>query len=376
MSNITFGDVEKFCRFLISLGGIFDVDDEGYIVNKSDDNDDPVLIKDGNQYKRIMVMKEVMTDTDCIVINPFNENLSESQDSKWLYSNLAVGLTKRIIDIYSLLRNITTATDDTIYPVNVLSFASRHKDIDEKAFEYFGQITSHKKRLEFMNIWFMRKLKESRFRCSLYDEDIRIANPQVSKKAWKSLTAVMNDLLGIPLTASIDEASQLISDTFYYKSNIITVPKLQSILNVYYKVYDKLNSYLELCNMDDEDFVIDLTTFGHHIGHLEDYYEKTKWFTAAIGNVSEPASISKPQVQNIGPNPVLAHQKHYQPQVETGGIPLNPLRPVQHFEQQPMQQPMFGQLYQQPQSIPINNQFGFNQPQPINIGGGFRIPIR
>jgi hypothetical protein len=220
----------------------------------------------------------------------------------------------------------------------------------------------------------MRKLKEARFRCSLYDEDIRIANPQVTKKAWKAITGVMNDLLGVPSVASIDEAGQIISDTFTCKSSIITVPKLQSILNLYYKLYDKLNPYLELCNMDDEDFVVDLTTFGHHIVHLEEYYEKTKWFTSSIGNISEPVGVSKPQIQNIGPNPILGHQKIYNTQVDAGNIPSNPLRPTQY--DQPIQQPMFGQMVQQPHHMPIGQQFSFNQPQRINIGGGYRIPLR
>ena len=364
--SVKFEEVEKFCKFLVSLGVVALVDDEGYIVYKTDRDDNSVLIKEDNKYKRVMIMKEVSRDTDCIVVNPFNENISESADSKWLYASLAVGLSHRISEIFKYVNTIVTSSDDTGFSSDSIAFASRHKELDDKVMTHFEHIS--KKKLDFINIWFMRKMKEARFRCALYDGDTRIEYPTVPKKAWKIMTELMNDLLGIKNSTDLAELTRSLNSKYDSKSELITVPKLEAILTTYYKIYTQLNPYLVLCNMDDDDFVVDLTDFSVHLNNLDEYYKKTKWFTSSAGN-TEVVSVSSPQQQNIPP---LTPTISIQPQIETGNIPPNPMLqggqvghqlPLFGGYQPPQQQ--FGGYQQQPQFG------GFQQPQQF---GGFQQP--
>ena len=192
MNEIKASDVERFTRDLISLSSVYNVSEDGYVILKGnvDYNDDDRFVTHavGTQLKRLMVLKEIIKDNDALVINPLNENIAESPDSKWLYVSLSVGLARRIIEIAKFLTMIVESEKDTSVETlhlspDTLAFAARHKEFDSKVFDQFKLITN--KSLNFVNVWYNRKLKESYFRCSLYNPDTIIEFPQVTKKAWK-----------------------------------------------------------------------------------------------------------------------------------------------------------------------------------------------
>lgn len=382
MNEIKASDVERFTRDLISLSSVYNVSEDGYVILKGnvDYNDDDRFVTHavGTQLKRLMVLKEIIKDNDALVINPLNENIAESPDSKWLYVSLSVGLARRIIEIAKFLTMIVESEKDTSVETlhlspDTLAFAARHKEFDSKVFDQFKLITN--KSLNFVNVWYNRKLKESYFRCSLYNPDTIIEFPQVTKKAWKIITAFMSDLLGV--STDPEKAVEQINQKFTSDSDLITVPKLESMLKVYGKIYHRLNRYIDMCEFEDEDFVVDLTSLDQHIANISEYYQKAKWFigtssvldTATIRQVQQPSQIS---ISNIPTNPSIVNHPTIGYVEPASNIPSNPnVRPSQdyyggtNFNQQSFQQP----FRSQPTSIPIGNQQQFG-----GYGGG--IPIR
>lgn len=390
MSDNKNGSVEEFGRDLIRLGGVFDCDDEGYITDKID-ADEPVLLKVGTSYKRIMILKETITDSDAVIINPLNENIAESVDSKWFYNMLSIGLAKRIVDIARHLAAVirTEQGDDEemkgLISVESITFAARHKEFDTKVLEAFEIIT--KQKLNFVNVYYVRKLKEARFRCSIYDPATTAEFPQVTKKAWKVITHFISDLL--ELDKDIDRASEQLNSKYAVTSDLITVPKLESTLKVFDMLYSRLNRYLELCPMEDDDFVVDIPKLDYHILNISEYYKKAKWFSASANTIPDKQVIRTLEghvptiTSNIPSNTAIPHQSMVGYTEPESGIPSNPARRGIEYAQ-PMQQQMqpqqfmnqgFQQGFQQ-RCIPVAPQY-YGNTNPVNyqMGGGF-VPVR
>lgn len=387
MTEIKAASVERFTRDLISLSGVYDVSEDGYVIRKGggDDDDRYITHTIGTQVKRLMILKEVIKDNDALVINPLNENIAESPDSKWLYLAMSIGLARRVIEIAKFLNMVIESEKDTTAETlhlspETLAFAARHKEFDKKVFDQFMLITAKKR--NFINVWYNRKLKEAYFRCSIYNPDTIVEFPQVTKKAWKIITEFMSDILGI--SADPEKGAEQLTQKFMADSDLITVPKLESILKVYGKVYHKLNRYLDMCEMDDEDFVVDLTSLDQHIANVSEYYQKAKWFigtssvldTATIRQVQAPEQVA---ITNIPSNTSIVHQPTIGYVEPASNIPSNPalhgntgygnygggqnFNPQQQFNPQPS----FQQFNQQSGGIPIGGGCG-------GYGGG--IPIR
>lgn len=375
--------VEQFARDLIALGGVFNVDDAGYIVNKVD-VDDMVYLKIGNQLKRLMIIKEKGLDTDAAIINPLNENLTETMEAKWLYVMLNAGLVRRINAIAKFVSEVVESEKSgnpiPDLPTSTVAFISKHKNFDNEVLKQFLQIT--KDPTKFMSIWYNRKLRESICRCSIYDAATKVEFPQIKAKTWKIIIDFVSAVLDVD--RNIEHAEQQIRDNFSVRSEVMTAPKLESMLILYSKIYDKLNHYLDMCEMvDDPDFVVDLTTLAYHIEHLDEYYRKAKWFvtaSSAIPTRQQPTSQLQPDNQNrsnIPINPAVVQNEV--PQVRSN-IPVNPnmIHSGNIIPTQP--QYMFNQ---QPQSniIPTQQMGGFGTgniipTQPVQYGPGMIIPTR
>ena len=320
-----FKEVTQFIRDLVALGGIYAVDDDGYVINKSDETL-PVLLKDGNQFKRILVLQEVMSDKDAIILNPLHENTAESADGRWLFIGLSGGLSRRIALTVRAIRDVIEAGDDIHAAPEILQFAARHHNFDAKALEHFEIISKNK--LEFLNVFYNRKLKEAKLRCSVFDEDTKTLYPNVTKKSWLAIHRLMADLLGLDMDPTKTQAD--LEHKYTVNSDLITVPKLESTLSVYLKLYTQLNRYLTVCQYDDDDFIVDITTLGAHINNLPEYYNKCKWFSGQVLAEKEtvvPTQSAPPS--NIPSNNFMQAQAPmmgYPQPTGGGGIPDNPAK--------------------------------------------------
>lgn len=349
--------VEQFVRFLVGLGGVYDVDENGYIINKDRDEDKPVLLKVDNRYRNIMVMKDVIKDPEVVVINPLNENITESNDARWLYMGLTAGLGHRILHIVNHLYFIISSEksdEEVSFTTDELKFAARHKDFNKKTLDAINIIS---KKLEtFTYVWYNRKQKEAHLGSSVYDPDTIAEFPQFTPKVWKTIGKLFGEFFNV--NEDLEKGKEELYEKYTVRSDLINVPKLESILNVYYKVYSHLNKYLEMCNIDDADFVIDLTEFGHHLEHLQDYYNKAKWFTGTIGS-------TKTETQQVNTPTSVPQRNAPFRGYEESSIPNNPFKRHSEFDRFSNQQ--YHQFGNQPQ-FGNQNQFG-NQPFQNQFGG-------
>lgn len=348
----TFSDVTKFAKDVVAVGGIYDVDQDGYVVNKVG-NDQPVLVKDGTQFKRLLVIQEIIKDNDAIIINPLHEDTTESIDGRWLFISLSSGLARRIIELVRFVRMSMTISEDVHAPAEIVKLASRHNDFDDKAMKNFEIIA--KNMIEFVNVHYVRKLKEARLRCTLFDKDSRTQFPGVSDKSWNAIRSLMADILGIDPDPEKDEISR-----YTVKSDMITTPKLESVLSVYLKVYTQINKYIVALDHDDSDFVVDITTLGAHIAHLPEYYEKCKWFNGRVTDKAAIKQVAQQAQETIPTNQYISTQ--LLPGVNQSGIPDNPARHGMSMQFGGMQPTTYAN------SAPMQQQFSQCQPQ---FGGGF-----
>jgi len=374
--SVKFSDVTDFMEFIVHLGGIYDVDGEGYVINKNDEAD-PALIKIKNKYKSLMVIQEKIKDNDACIINPLNENLREAPDARWVYTNLSFGLTRRILEIFKFIK-LAVDSPDIEWPTEVIEFVSKYaKRIDQHTLDHLYIIA--KDRTEFLNVFYQRKFKRAKFRCKIFEEGIREEYPKVTKKSIGIITDVMTEILG--LESKTGDYAKACSEEFESSSELLTTPKMDAILKTYYKIYSKLNKYLDMTEMEDPDFVVDMTSFGIHLSNIDKYYDKVKWFSGAVDTTD--SSVTKPKEES---------------RIPVSGVPLNniPINPVDTSSKIPLgtcgggmgytnapprpmmnpgmasvlgiQQPMYNQFQQ-----PINN---FNQPSGIPIGNSMsNIPI-
>ena len=356
--------VERFVRDLIAIGGVYNVDHDGYVISKSDEED--ATIKIDNVEKRLLVIKDVIEDKDAQVINPLNENVAETPDSKWIYALLNVGLSKRVKNIARFLATVVEsekAKEDVAYSTEVLNFAARHKDFDAKVLAHFE--TMSKDLNTFMKVWYNRNLKEAYFRCAVLDPDTHSEFPQVTKKALRIIISFICDIFDID--NHIDTAAQQLKEKYATSSSLLSVPKLESILGTYLKIYSQLNIYLEMVDYNDPDFIVDITSLGYHLKNIEKYYQKAKWFTTSATVVPSKPQMRIEDTGGIPSNPAIVRPTMIGYTEPPSNIPSNPARYQQPDYMQPMgypQQPMPGYPQQPMPGYP-------QQPMP-----GYGIPIQ
>ena len=379
--------VEMFVRDLVHLGGIYSVDCDGYVIGKGGDENQICTVKVGTVDKPLLVLQDVIKDDNAVVINPLNENMAESPDSKWLYKSLSIGLSQRFIVIARFLKTaieIENGKDDNSDNIHlsskVVEFAARHKDFDAKTLEALETISE--KKIHFMNIFYDRKLKEAHFRCSVYNPDTALEFPNITKKAWKSIIALISDILGI--STDVEEATEQLNNDFTIGSDLITVPKLESVLRLYLKIFQRLNRFAVMCMRDDDDFVVDVTTLGHHIENLETYYKKAKYFTNSTTTIASRPAIRTldsgigvgAQSSGIPSNPAITSFSSPGYVEPPSGIPSNPSRQVieyANYGQPPQQQRLTdvmggGGIFGGVQRTPMFGPSSFNTGFPMNPG--------
>ena len=284
-------NVNKFVRFLVNLTNDYSVNEDGYIVNRLDE--EPIII--GSSKKQVMVMNDVISDPNCMVLNPTNETLRESMVTRWMYANIITSFTARICSILTAIIEIHNNGDDADVSPKMMTILSKYiGKVDGKTENELTSMISEM--LDFMNIVYVRKMRKSHFRCGLFDDSRDIILNKVKRK--KTITMVTN-LFGEILGAN---DAQTLKETFSYKSTLLSCPKLDSVLNVLMKLYDQVNHVLATV-IGGEYMVVDLTEMAYHINHLDEYYQHTKWFTGSAAISQNETSVA-PAVNKVSGIPM------------------------------------------------------------------------
>lgn len=339
-SKVSYEEVSDFIKFCIRMGGVFDVDLDGYIVSKV--SEEKFTVNINGKERNIIIFQKEIDDNDAIILNPLNESVNiESKDKVYFYKILSLGLFGKVTGLVNRIIDTRLSKDGEDIPINIAKFVSQFSDIDEKFKSEFELLI--KDNLKFMNVFYRKKFKEARFRCLVFEEDER-QEFKIRKKSWKTIDKIFNVLFNIP--SDIEDREQYVIDTFSYKTTNITCPKLKSTLMVYNKLYFNLNKYFEI--MELEDLIVDLTELSYYINNLEKYYNKVKWMV-------QPTSIEDEKEEVKSESEIITNQPYVS---ETpNGVPIVTKSAAGSFH--------------------IGGNYGLNNmASPINpIGGGMANPM-
>lgn len=285
----SYSEVTDFIKFIIRMSGLFDVDEEGYVISKIPPVE-RIKININNENKDLIVFQKEIKDNEAVIINPFNESIGiESKDKYWIYSILSLGLSAKIISLINAIIDTKLSSDDEGISIRVAKFISEFSGIDKKFKDEFNMIS--KDTMKFMNVFYRKKFKEGRFRCLIFEPDGR-EEFNLRKKSWKILDKMFSMFFNIDIENSEDPEQDVI-DKYSYKTNSITCPKLTAMLMTYNKIYIEINKYFEYMNNDEDDSIVDLDEFAHYINKIDACYHRVKWAVQPIVN-DEDGEMKKP----------------------------------------------------------------------------------
>jgi hypothetical protein len=271
--------IEKFEDFIVKLIGLYKIKDD-YVVSKSTGKKIEV------KKKPLKVIREINHDKDVIVLNPLNEGLGDRPDTRWFYTAMAAGLYRRFVVFIEYLNTVKTLDDhgEDIDAKTLKILSKLCKNITDDIVKDVNKFDP----IEFVNIFYDKRMKIARFRCAIYEESNK---KKFKAKNLKVLKEIFNTILKVQ-----DES--IIKEKYRFKSDMMQCPKLHSILQVYYKVFSSINEFMMIIEDIDEDFVVDLTEFSAHLENLKEYYDKVKWI-AQVSDTKEEKVVSSPLESTI-----------------------------------------------------------------------------
>lgn len=397
-------DVTRFLTDMVELAIRFEVDDEGYVVEKS--TGEHVLVGEGEQRSPIILYQEEIKDQSALILNPLAEGLGLPPSAQWFYITQRAALIGRLS---TLCTHIMTAAveakkkkapeakeDEGVHlPMELLKIAALiGDDVDEKMLVEFDKVVATK--FEFLNIYYQKKNLRSVLHCGLFaPEDgvsasLRAKLPEIRKKAWGVFDRLILAVFGA------HDADELASK-YNRKATETSCVRLSSFLNVLLAVYQDLNPLLDLVSPD---ISVDLSKLVFHINHLPEYAGLARYM-AQVDRRATPAPTAPmipgaaPQVPQHAytppapvawvPGPMTADGRQSAPvpvmpqmapgAMPYGGVPMVP-GPQHSVVPQPQMAPVYGYQQPPPQNIPFSgpytqtNYLG-NQP---NMSGVNLIP--
>lgn len=297
----TYAEVTEALKFFVELGGAFQVDDKGYIRYKGQDKVAQVSTK--NENKDLILLQEVITDSKAQILNPFAEGLGASPDQAWFYETTEGAFTYRFVELINFVVECITNNEDinkAKLPAKVVKFISPYvKVVDKTTLKEIEQITKNFNK--FSSLFYNKRLKTAVFRCAIFEGPAFRESFNVRKKTWKFLEDLLVQIFN--LDPNLDHDS--IFEDYRYKTEVIGYPKLDAMLNLYYKLFNQLNPIFDLVDKVQGNkpevfsLSVDLDTFGYHISKLDEYFQKAK-------TIIQPSATQQPQqqssVRNVAPN--------------------------------------------------------------------------
>jgi hypothetical protein len=288
-----YAEITEALKFFVELGGAFAVDEKGYVRLKNKSKIAQVAGKSGN--KDLILFQEVVQDSEAQILNPFAEGMGTSPDQTWFYETAEGAFTYRLVEaiqfvVEAIVNTEGTALDKTDLSVNVVKFISPYvKDVDKTTLKEIESITKNFNK--FSSLYYNKRMKTAMFRCAIFEGPAFRDSHNVRKKTWKFLEDLLINMFKLDKSESFDS----IFEGYKYKTEVMGYPKLDAMLNLYYKLYNQLNPIFDMVDVqqgnDPEVFTlaVDLDQFGLHLSKLDEYFQKAK--SIIQPSVTAPANV-------------------------------------------------------------------------------------
>lgn len=302
--------VTEALKFFIRLGLIYDVDEQGYVIDTKDNS--RVTVTDRDDKKELIVYQEQIKDLNAAPVNPFAEGLGSTPSSDWFYLLQRVSLFHRIKEVLETVIKVAIVQKtkkDTVkekeeqhLPMEFLNLVSIIiEDADEKLLKEFMLISEKMDNL--VNVFYNRKLMQTMFRCALFDDPEWRNQPtftSIRKRSWTLFEKLFLKLF------NLNEGTEFSKFT-RKPTNDKAAAKLSSMLATIFAVYSEFNIILDQV---DSTKVVDLTTYKLHLDNMGEYTDNAKFMVSTSSSIPTkplstgvPPSLIPPAANNL-PGPI------------------------------------------------------------------------
>jgi len=284
------------------------VDTDGYVVRV--DSGDPVLVKDGQNKRALIVYQERIADTAALIVNPLASGLGDNAASNWFYQRMQASFNSRVLGLIDFLIGTAIKEKSKKDPKNKVKGEEEHHlpmellkaispvidDIDATTLtEYRGLVGDVNEAVEFINIHYQPRQMRCTIRSGLFEEGYTTAptRSKVRKKTWAVLTKLMRTIFNL----KDDEDTH----KFASKKTDVSCTKLASYLTTMFNAFSEMNALLDI---QDSELSIDLTRWKTHLDNIEDYATNAKFMVQptmeAANATTQAVPTTTPTVPVVG----------------------------------------------------------------------------
>ena len=259
-------EVGELLTTMIQLGGIYFVDDMGFVRSRNNPEEAVPVEIDGVVKKLMIYRDNIPNPEEVVVLNPFSEGQSTSQEKTWFYctmsiifSNVVKIIIKNIIEKGLMIKDPTKAAAED--PAFVTLLSTYVEEVDNKMLSEIDSIMGNNPS-SFITIYYHARTKTAHLKLGLKESDFKDAFPKVRKKTWQFLEKIITNIFGMN-PSYLD-----------YTSNSVGCPHFDAYVHVWYRVYKAMNVFLPFVGINFEEEAFQKYLEGEKI---EQYHKHTRW---------------------------------------------------------------------------------------------------
>lgn len=278
-------DITNFLKQFLEIGGSEEVDETSKVYHINKDKTKTLwTIPVGTPAKElpITIYDVNQVDPNVIIVNPFAEGLTTSEELLWFYnirstylSTLICKIVKRILN-YSLIaankkKKVKDKEDNEEFSPEIIKVISPFVgQVDDKMDLEFTMM--YDKISNFCNIVWFAKNSTCSFRCGVFENNFKESfGKRIRVKTWEVITNIIKTMFSTPEIA-INSAEDL-KKTYNYKSDNIGCTRIDAYTHLFMKIMKKLDPYLVLVDLQN---TIDYATMDKHLEMIPYYYSTAK----------------------------------------------------------------------------------------------------
>lgn len=249
-----------FIKLLVEFGGVYQVNEEGYIF---DNEDEPVLINVSNKGMPLRIYQSNMKAGEYAILNPLVEPLGVFNERVWFFkSRCAIigGLVK------SMMKKLAEAAINNEGEIDYdkLDMVQPHlKSFDRKFLTEIDKI----KPVRLIRMHYNKKTRTATMQTDIYDEEFRNKFKGFRKRSWTAIEGLLEMFFG----------TDKIEETFTYKATNIGFPEADACIHLMAMVAEAIYQYVETILGDRKMRVAD---FMQHLPHIKEYHDVSAWFSS------------------------------------------------------------------------------------------------
>lgn len=249
-----------FIKHLVEFGGVYTVDDEGFIM---DNEDESVLINVSNKGIPLRVYQPNMKAGEYAILNPLVEPLGVFNERVWFFKSRCAIIGSLTKAMMKKLAEAASSTDGDIDYDKLDLVQPYLKSLDKKFIKEIEQI----KPVRLIRMHYNKKTRTATMMTDIYDEEFRAQFKGFRKRSWTAIEGLLEMFYG----------TDDISGIYTYKAKHIGFPESDACIHLMIMVAKAIHEYVETILGDRK---INVKELVNHLSHIEEYHDVSAWFTS------------------------------------------------------------------------------------------------